>query len=237
MFDTTSYQPVSLHIDTSSGREAGVVDVVRPYRGVSAAERRAERRSRIKSACLDVVGRDGVVAVTVDGVCARAGLTKRYFYEGFADLDALFGELIDEVFDGLLVEIRAALAGQGPQVHERARMIATCLIEYLRRDRRVARLYVEAPGQPTLRARRERAYQTYTRLLLDELPAASACGDDEASGRARRSVAALILVAGVTQAVVSWLQGEIELDRTEIIDELTRVMVAALTTARSEEPT
>ena len=205
-----------------------MVDVVRPYRGVSAAERRAERRSRIKSACLDLVGQHGVVAVTVDGVSARAGLTKRYFYEGFTDLDALFVELIDEVFNGLLAQIRDALAHEGPDPARRGRVIATCLIDYMRRDPRVARLYVEAPGHPALRARRERAYQSYTRLLLDEVPAGPTSGTDEAGAPARRALAALILVAGVTQAVVSWLQGEIELDRAEIIDELTRVMVAAL---------
>jgi AcrR family transcriptional regulator len=199
--------------------------IVRPYRGVSAEDRRAERRARLKSACLDVVSERGVPEVTVEAVSARASLTKRYFYESFADLDTLLGELIDDIFSELLEEIRLALAPVGDGLERRARIIITCLIDFLGRDVRRARLYIEAPGQATLRARREEAYRTYTRLLLDQLPAGPGT---EALGTDRRALAALIVVAGVTQAAVTWLRGTVPLDRDEIIDELTRVMVAAL---------
>jgi AcrR family transcriptional regulator len=89
---------------------------VRPYRGVSAEDRRTERRARVKSACLDVVGEQGVTEVTVEAVSARAGLTKRYFYESFTDLDALLAEVIDDIFTELLAEILEALRSVGPSV-------------------------------------------------------------------------------------------------------------------------
>lgn len=198
---------------------------VRPYRGISAENRRAERRARLMSACLDVVGECGVAEVTVDAVSARARLTKRYFYESFADLDTLLGELIDDIFTELLAEIPRALDQVGPGLDRRARAIITTLVDFLARDARRARLYVEAPGQAVLRARREQAYLTYTRLLLDQLPAAPAPDPGEAD---RRALAALVVVAGVTQAAVSWLQSTVPLDRDDIIDELTRIMIATL---------
>src|SRR5258705_353216 len=60
----------------------------RRYAGASADERRDERRARLLAAGLDALGTDGHRATTVRGVCARARLTPRYFYESFDDLDA-----------------------------------------------------------------------------------------------------------------------------------------------------
>jgi AcrR family transcriptional regulator len=201
---------------------------VRPYRGVSAEDRRTERRARIKSACLDVVGEQGVTEVTVEAVSARAGLTKRYFYESFTDLDALLAEVIDDIFTELLAEILEALRSVGPSVHQRAHTIVRLLIDFFQRDARRARLYVEAPGQPTLRARRELAFDSYTRLLVEHLRPDSTPMPAATVADRRRALAALIIVAGVTQAASMWLRGAVDLDRDQIIDEITRVMIAAL---------
>ncbi|WP_051342989.1 TetR/AcrR family transcriptional regulator [Pseudonocardia spinosispora] len=206
---------------------------VRPYRGVSAEDRRAQRREKVKSACLDVVGDNGVTDLTVEAVSARAGLTKRYFYEGFADLDALLAEVIDDIFTELLAEILAALDATDPTVAHRAHTIVSLLIDFFQRDVRRARLYVEAPGQPTLRARRDVAFDLYTRLLVEHLHADSTPRRSEpwpptTVPDRRRALAALIVVAGVTEAMTAWLRGAVELDRHEIVDEITRVMIAAL---------
>ncbi|MDT7643129.1 MAG: hypothetical protein QOC75_129, partial [Pseudonocardiales bacterium] len=78
-----------------------VTGVVRPYRGVSADERRTERRQRLVTACLDLVGEGGVSTVTAQAVAERAGLTRRYFYESFADRDAVLVEALDGMFSTL----------------------------------------------------------------------------------------------------------------------------------------
>lgn len=201
---------------------------VRPYRGVSAEDRRAQRREKIKSACLDVVGDNGVTDLTVEAVSASAGLTKRYFYEGFADLDALLAEVIDDIFTELLAEILAALDTAGSTVAHRAHTIVSLLIDFFRRDVRRARLYVEAPGQPTLRACRDVAFELYTRLLVEHLHTDATPWPPRTVPDRRRALAALIVVAGVTEAMTAWLRGAVELDRHEIVDEITRVMIAAL---------
>src|SRR5687767_9668516 len=53
-------------------------EVVRPYKGVSADERRALRREQLMEAGLDVLGSEGIAGLTMTEVCARAGLTERY---------------------------------------------------------------------------------------------------------------------------------------------------------------
>ncbi|MGZ5402962.1 MAG: TetR/AcrR family transcriptional regulator, partial [Aeromicrobium sp.] len=56
------------------------------YRGVTAADRAADRRERLFEATLEVWGRDGGPSVTMTRICAEAGLTERYFYENFSGL-------------------------------------------------------------------------------------------------------------------------------------------------------
>lgn len=195
----------------------------RRYRGKSAEDRRAERRAALKEACLDVVGDEGVTAVTVDAVCARAGLTKRYFYESFADRDVLFAEVMDDFFVTIRGEILTGLTGSPRDTTERAHIIARVLIEFLERDTRRARLYVEAPGQPILRARLNEAYGTYTQLLLETFPPATEGADPGA-----RELAALLIVAGTTQAAITWLQGGIQLDRESMISKFADIIVTLL---------
>jgi AcrR family transcriptional regulator len=210
---------------------AWMTAVVRPYRGVSAEERRAERRARLKAACLDLIGEAGVVSVTAEAVSDRAGLTKRYFYESFTDRDGLLYEVMDDFFVQVRAEMLDALAAADSDAPRRAHIIARVLIDYLRRDRRQARLYVEAAGQPTLRARREEAFDVYTRLLLDAFPVEP--GDDWQTPDVqvrdqRRTVAGLIVVAGTTQAAISWLQGTVDLTRDDVIAEIARLILTAL---------
>jgi AcrR family transcriptional regulator len=198
-------------------------DVERPYRGKSAEDRRAERRAALKQGCLDVLGADGVASVTIDAVCASAGLTKRYFYESFADRDALFAEVMDDFFVEVRAEILAGLTAAGPDGRERAHVIARILIEFLERDTRRARLYVEAPGQAVLRGRLNEAYGTYTELLLEAFPAAA---DDPDPGA--RRLAALLIVAGTTQAAITWLQGGIEIERERMVGKFASIIVTLL---------
>lgn len=62
----------------------------RTFRGVTAEDRRAERRQRLLDAGHKLFGARGYRGVTVREVCAEAKLTERYFYESFPNLDALF---------------------------------------------------------------------------------------------------------------------------------------------------
>ncbi|MGJ8669565.1 MAG: TetR/AcrR family transcriptional regulator [Oceanococcus sp.] len=61
----------------------------RAYGGMSAEQRLAERREKFLRAGLQVFGSQGFRAGTVRVLCKEAGLTDRYFYESFADSEAL----------------------------------------------------------------------------------------------------------------------------------------------------
>lgn len=61
----------------------------RSYRGKSAQERKAERKRQLIEAAVLLFGQQGFANVSIDALCAQAGLTKRYFYEAFDSREAL----------------------------------------------------------------------------------------------------------------------------------------------------
>lgn len=187
-------------------------EITRPYRGVSAEQRISERRARLLDAALTVVGQVGTAATTVDSVCAEAGLTKRYFYEGFANLDALLEEVLDGLHNSLLDDVHEGLRTVGEDPAARSLLTVTRLLGAMD-DPRMARLYVEAAGHPGLQARRQAAYDRYARLIVEDvLHLENPTPADH--------LHALVFVTGTTQAVIHWLQGSLALSREELIAEL-----------------
>src|SRR5271154_1350743 len=116
---------------------SSVAAVPRPYRGVSATDRRHQRRQRLSDAGLQLFGTRGIAAVGIVDVCAEAGLTKRYFYENFASIDALAEAVFEHVTGNLVVMVAPAIevgAGRDP------RPALTVYIRALLSDPRVVRL-------------------------------------------------------------------------------------------------
>src|ERR1700692_1678454 len=69
--------------------------VTMPFKGVSADDRRSDRRNRLGGAAFGIAGTEGAAALGVGRVCLAAGLTKRYFYESFASLSELQSAVVD----------------------------------------------------------------------------------------------------------------------------------------------
>ena len=87
-----------------------VTSAGRIYAGRSPEDRREERRARLLAAGLELIGEDGIAAVSVRGVCGRAGLTPRYFYEEFGSVDELARQLFDREFDAGMARVAQAVA-------------------------------------------------------------------------------------------------------------------------------
>jgi AcrR family transcriptional regulator len=192
-----------------------MTEVARRYRGVPADERRQQRRRQLLEACLDLVGRDGTPAVTAESVSAAAKLTKRYFYESFADRDAILVAALDELFTDIAGQIRDA--GLPDDREERARAIAEVLVDALCRDPRRARLYAAAPAVPALNARREKAIVAFTDVMAGDALTAGL------TDTVQRELVARIIVAGVTDLVTSWLDGNLDVDRATLIEAIVTI--------------
>src|ERR1043165_7640115 len=75
----------------SSGRFGTIMTTARArnYAGLSAEERREARRERLIEGAIRAYGELGYRNTTVKAVCEAAGLPQRYFYESFANSEAL----------------------------------------------------------------------------------------------------------------------------------------------------
>lgn len=187
--------------------------VVRPYRGVAAQTRRDQRREQLLQSCLDLVAESGATTITVDSISARAGLSKRYFYESFRDRDAILVEAIDDV----LGPLGTALVEQLPaelSTDERIAQVASSLVKALTADPRAAYLYTSASGNTTLEARRRQIVDELTPLLMTEV-----LGTDPDNPRDRAST--ILMVAGATELLDRWLRDTLALTEDEFIETLT----------------
>lgn len=211
----------TMQLGTHPCQDVVMPPVVRPYRGVAADKRRRERREKLLDACLDVVAESGVAAVTVDGICARAGLSKRYFYESFGDRDAILVSALDGVIDN----VGDAL---GDEVHrhgstaDRVGHTAAVLVRALTADPRASLLYTAASANPALDARRRQMVDRFTPVLMREVLDA-----DPANPRAE--AATVLMVAGTTELLDRWFRGDLNFTEAEFVDTLTALGVALAT--------
>lgn len=125
----------------------GNPEATRRYRGSSGEERRAQRREQLILAAIRVYGERGYRNATVKAVCEAAGLTERYFYESFANSEALLVETYRAVTGALLAELESAADGAGGSGEARVRAILDCYLAALKRDPPSARVFlVEVAG-------------------------------------------------------------------------------------------
>ncbi|GAA3231861.1 TetR/AcrR family transcriptional regulator [Actinocorallia longicatena] len=186
----------------------------RAYRGRSPEERTTERRERLLAAGLDLWGELGWSGVTVRGVCARAGLTDRYFYESYADRDALLLAVFDQVRDGLAaVMLAVPWRGEPRQIMH---AMLTALLTALRDDPRKATVaFTDPAGSPALESRRHDALIDLADTLAVQVAAATA---------QQTRVEALYCVGGVGALISTWLAGRLDSTAEALADRCTELI-------------
>jgi AcrR family transcriptional regulator len=122
------------------------------YGGRSRAERATERRDRIVAAAVQLFGTQDYETVTVADVCASAKVSKRYFYEHFADRVGLIVAVHREQNEWLLNGVVQAVPERPATLEELLRPAMRTLIGLLRAYPERARvIYINAPRMETRR--------------------------------------------------------------------------------------
>ncbi|MEV0433650.1 MULTISPECIES: TetR/AcrR family transcriptional regulator [Nocardia] len=194
----------------------------RTYGGVSAEQRQAQRRTALLDAALDILAEDGQAKLTVAGLCARAGLNERYYYENFERRESVLEALLDRIAEELAAAIMAALAGAPPDSRAQAHAAIEAGVAVLLDDPRKARAaLIAGMATPELRARTARTVRAFARLVAAE-------GTGFYGGDVPQNLVdfrAIYLVGGLTQTLTTWLAGDLDLTRAELIDQITDVFV------------
>jgi AcrR family transcriptional regulator len=208
-------------MEVMSATEAG-----RVWGGRTGAERAERRREQLLAAGLECFGTRGWHATTVRDLCAAAGLSPRYFYDHFADREALFVAVTDQVADQVQQVVQRAATAPGELPRDRVSGVLTALAEYFVADPRTVRVtLVESFATEALRARRARLIATFSALAAD-LMATLRKTTTNADPRGLR-LSALILSGGIAEALVASVSGEAPADAPELVAHLTRLYTAA----------
>jgi AcrR family transcriptional regulator len=208
------------------------------YGGASAVERRAARRERLIDAATKLLGTEGWAGTTVRGVCQQANLNPRYFYESFADLDALLLAVFDRGLDEATQRILAAYATAPDDAHAKAHATIGAFVDYVTEDPRWARIaFVEALGNEVLARRRLGTMHAMTQLVAARAREFYGVrGDADPIG----DVAAALLVGGIAELIIAWLDGRLHVTRAQLVDDVVELFVitgeGAVAIARKRAP-
>ena len=187
-------------------------------------ERAAERRIQLIDAGFDLLGTEGDAGTTVRAVCQRARLNPRYFYESFADRDALLVAVYDRQVEVLGEAVAAAVLDAGDDPAGAARAGIGTIVRFVADDPRRAKvLYNEALGNEALNRRRldtNHALMESLVALTRDKRAAGAAGDRVAA------VAAAMLVGGLSELILAWLEDRIDIDLDELVDDAVAMFLA-----------
>lgn len=186
----------------------------RSYGGVPAAVRVAQRRERFLEAGLELFGTDGYHATTVRAVCREAGLSERYFYESFANTEALlvgvFQRCTDVMHDEILVSVGTGSLPVPADVDALDHLVRTTLEAFFHSvaDPRVLRVcWLEVLGvSPFVDATYIAGVDRFAALVSTVISGAFGLTPDE-----RLRLVATALVGGVMTTAVRWyLDGQHE---------------------------
>jgi len=192
------------------------------YGGRSRSERANDRRSRIMAAAVHLFGTHDYDDVTVADVCARAKVSKRYFYEHFADRETLLLDVHREQNDWLLAQVAGAAAGNPANADELLRPMMHTLVAKLVEDPERARvIYVNAPRMET---RRRGVLREDARRFL---PLLGRFGGRPADRR-RQERMLLALIAGISEVIIDWLSRDMTEDPDVLADHLTWIATSLL---------
>ena len=150
--------------------------------GLSREQVTRSQRLRLLAAALEVAGTSGYAAMTVSSVIKQANVSRKTFYEQFADREDCFLAAYDLLVERALSDVHAAAAVEGPW-HERLRAALAWALDALAahpHEARVAFVEVLAAG-PRALERRDQALRELTALLEPGFDAAPADVDVPAS--------------------------------------------------------
>ncbi|MBB6521474.1 TetR/AcrR family transcriptional regulator [Pseudoteredinibacter isoporae] len=120
----------------------------RSYKGLNTSERQAMRRKQLMQAGIEVMGSRGYAGCSCKMICTQAGLTERYFYQNFANREALLQAIYQEHSERVMEEIASAVAdckGEQPELRIEAGLRA--FYGDMRENPNIARiLYIETSG-------------------------------------------------------------------------------------------
>ncbi|WP_182376843.1 TetR/AcrR family transcriptional regulator [Nocardioides sp. WS12] len=188
----------------------------RLWQGQTPDAREADRRHRLVEAGLELVGTQGVAALTMRAACRDASVGPRYFYDLFATreelLEAVYDETVDRVREPILEAVVAVAEGGTTTAIKTAFETAVDVVEA---DPRLGRiLFRESAADDTLRPRSQAAMPDFVLTVVAQVAPERA----EALRGAAGGWTLIGLSAAIFSLFLAWSEGVRHTSREEFID-------------------
>lgn len=195
----------------------------RIHRGRTIEERRAERRTALMDAALELFGTKGYAATSITEICKTSYVTNRYFYEEFGDREHLLLALYEREMAKVSERVAAISVPPGPDhVREATRQRIGAFVHSVIDDERIARVALLESASPALEARRRDAHAFFAQYI------ASLAFPYVAKGEIQPydfDLLALCFVGAVNEVMSSWIltPPEARKDVDRLIDTLVEL--------------
>ncbi|WP_431954303.1 TetR/AcrR family transcriptional regulator [Nocardia lijiangensis] len=204
----------------------------RKYRGAGPEQRQQQRRARLVDAAIEEFGTRGYRNTTIDAVCARAGVGKRYFYESFDGSEGLLLAAYIVATDRLRgTIIDGAAAGPGDlSPGDLSAVVHGSLTAFFRgiaEDPRIARIaFFEVLGiDPAVDADYRRVIGSFVDTFLE---LAAPMIDIESIPPARLRIIATGLVGAVLTIAQHWVLSDFRQPLDAVVDSAHTVLTSVL---------
>ncbi len=188
------------------------------YGGLTAEERRDQRRLRLEEAAVAVVRRGGLSAVTVRSVITEAGLNERYLYESFANVDALLAVTFGNMRTMILESVAAAVESAPHTPRDAIRATIGTFVDLVNRDELVRQLvFTDAPDHPGFTALRRQGRDEFQTMIRSYGELHYGEARDGAQKRRVDHVMAMF-IGGFFEIVERWLDGRLDLTQEEVVE-------------------
>lgn len=185
--------------------------LTRPWRGISATERIAKRRQQLLDTAMDLYAAEGIANVSIEQVCAAAGLTKRYFYESFHSKDQLVEAVVDAALDRVTNIVVPILLEAGPL---NLRAAAIPFAEALLAEPHLLRLLVVETHNGSLVRYREQLITRAVEVWLNALQPPS----DNPQAAMRRRFLAYACAGAIGELATAWIDGRLRISPEQFAD-------------------
>lgn len=198
----------------------------RSYGGVAADERMRGRREQLIEAAIEVMAREGAGALTVRRVATEAGLSTRFVYESFTDLDELTGAAFDLTSRELSKAVDAAVRDAPTDRRARITVVVEAITDFfLAQPAKGKFLSTKAYGHPgsarTRLARSEDYVAAFAAVLADLVDGLGA--EDRAVVLTSR-----FLVSAFGETVTALAYGETPYTRDEFVHDNVELFLGTL---------
>jgi AcrR family transcriptional regulator len=204
----------------------------RVIRGLTAEQRKAERREQLLDAALDLIAAHGYLGTSIEQICSTAYVGTKSFYEVFDNREDCYVALLQRTSERLMADMMAVAARAEGNERQAVPGIVAAFAHALVDDPRVAKVtFGQAGGISKTVERQRRTNRRWAAGFLeqiwdryDEVPdSAEELDQDEPDRRARHAIA-IGLVGGLFDLIADWL-----LDADPLVPDQVESLIEDLT--------